>query len=133
MRQDGGAGAGAGPSVFVPTAGQVATKGVSAPWLARTEEAAPPVPVSSGRPPGRRLRLGPRRAVGAFRYRNAISLSAIGLTLVYVAIAFVVHFLILGFVPALVAVRALRRREPLARLAILVAVIPFVLFFVRLH
>ena len=91
------------------------------------------MPVSSGRPPGRRLRLGPRRAVGAFRYRNAISLSAIGLTLVYVAIAFVVHFLILGFVPALVAVRALRRREPLAPLAILVAVIPFALFFVRLH
>jgi hypothetical protein len=58
-----------------------------------------------------------------FRQRNTLSLTAIGVVALYVLLALTTRFVLLGIFPVLMSIRATRRREPLAPLAIAAAVI----------
>lgn len=102
---------------------------VTAPWLreAPTSGQAAPAPVVSS-PAAQRI--GFVRQFHAFRYRNAASVSAIVFALGYTAVEYFAHLLLLGFVPLVIAVGALRRRERLAPLAVFVAFLPLTLLFV---
>ena len=55
--------------------------------------------------------------------RNSLSLVAVGVVTVYVLLALVTHFVLLGIFPVLLAFRAVRAKEQLAPLAIVAAVI----------
>jgi hypothetical protein len=125
-----------GPAPGAPLAAQPdrSSAPISAPWAVEQvrENGFQPPWVGSGAP-AHRARLGARRSLSAFHYRNRASVTAIGMALVYMAIVFVVHIAILGIFPVIAAVGAMRRREPLAPLAIVISVIPLVLVFVRVR
>jgi hypothetical protein len=65
----------------------------------------------------------------SFAQRNSLSLSALGVVAVYIALAVVTHFVLIGVVPVLLAVRAVQRRETLAPLAIVAAAAAVVVAF----
>ncbi len=66
----------------------------------------------------------------ANQYRNAMSVRAMSMAAIYLLIGLVTHFLFLGIFPILLSVGALRRREPLAPVALVVSVLPLVLLLV---
>lgn len=107
---------------------------VSAPWV-RADPAGAPTSDEPWRPSwaGQPSKIGLGRQIRAIHYRNAASFSAILFALVYAAIGFFLHFYLLGFVPILAAVGALRRHEKLAPLALAVALVPLVLLVVHRH
>lgn len=81
-----------------------------------------------GRPTG-------RSRLDRLRYENHASLVAIGFSAAYVALALVVHFVLIGIVPVIWAVRAVQRRERLAPLAAVAAAcaVGGFLLVLRLH
>ncbi len=87
-----------------------------------------PAPYSAGsyqqQPPwaGRR---GARRGFGAGG-ANQASFTAIGVAVLYVLLAVTTHFVLIGIVPLLASIRAVRLREPLAPLAVVAAVVALV-------
>jgi hypothetical protein len=118
----GASGPGAEPPPPPSSSGQV-----NAPWLrqAPTSGQAGPSPVvSSPAAP----RIGFARQLHAFRYRNTASVSTIAFALGYSAIEYFVHLLLLGFVPIFMAAGAVRRRERLAPVAVVAALVPLALF-----
>ena len=109
---------------------------VSAPWVTEARQDAPGEARPAGKPSAgasgaRPVKLGVRRTASAFRYRNSTSLTAIVLAVVYVGLALVTHIVLIGILPVLAASGALRRREPLAPVAMAVAIIPLVLLVLR--
>ena len=68
----------------------------------------------------------------SFGRRNQGSLTAIGVAALYVLVAVSTHVVFFGIVPAAAAVRAFKRREPLAPVAAVAAVIAIVVAFTAL-
>jgi hypothetical protein len=66
-------------------------------------------------------------ANATFARRNQASLTAVAVGLLYVLVDVTAHFFLIGLVPILLAVRAVRQREQLAPLAVVVAVVVIVL------
>ena len=67
----------------------------------------------------------------ALRYNNRFSFTAVVTAAIYLAIAVTIHFVLIGILPVMSAVRAYQRREklaPLAAVAAALAVASFVLF-----
>jgi hypothetical protein len=64
-------------------------------------------------------RYGRGRPIG----RNHFSFIALGVSAVYLAIGLATGFVLLGIVPVLMSVRAVRRKEPLSPLAVAAAVV----------
>jgi hypothetical protein len=62
----------------------------------------------------------------SFARRNQGSLTAIGVAALYVMVAVTVHFVFIGIVPAMAAVRAFRRKESLAPVAAVAAAVAIV-------
>lgn len=64
-----------------------------------------------------------RRAWGGSRVAgpNQASFTAIGVAALYILLAVVTHFVFIGIVPVFAAIRAVRRRERLAPLAVVAA------------
>lgn len=60
---------------------------------------------------------------GSFAQRNQASLTATAVAAVYIAIAIAWHFVLLGILPAMMCMRAFRRREPLAPVALVAAIV----------
>jgi hypothetical protein len=56
-------------------------------------------------------------------HRNQVSAIAVIFCVVYLGLAFSTHFVILGIAPLLMTIRAFRRREPLAALALVLTII----------
>jgi hypothetical protein len=89
-------------------------------WTGHVRPAAGPgIPAGPGRS---RPFVGPPAAGATFFHRNSLSFTALGVAAVYVALAAITHFALIGIVPLLMAIRALRRRETLAPLALLAAI-----------
>jgi hypothetical protein len=73
---------------------------------------------------GRRRRMVSASMMGgSFWSRNQASLTATGAAAVYVAIAIGAHFVLLGILPVLMCVRAFQRKETLAPLALVAAIV----------
>jgi hypothetical protein len=62
-------------------------------------------------------------AGSTFARRNQASLTATAATVVYVVLALSTHIVALGILPAIMCMRAFQRKEPLAPLALLAAVV----------
>jgi hypothetical protein len=75
---------------------------------------------------------GPASGRVSFSQRNRLSLIALGLVAVYVALAASTHFVFLGIAPALLGARAIGRREPLSPVAIVAAGVAVVVAFIAL-
>jgi hypothetical protein len=60
---------------------------------------------------------------GSFAQRNQASLTATAVAAVYIVIAVVTHFVLLGILPAVMCMRAFQRRETLAPLALVAAIV----------
>ena len=60
------------------------------------------------------------------RGRNSFSITALVVSAIYIGLAVTTHFVLLGIVPLFSAVRALRRREPLAPVALVAAILVIV-------
>jgi hypothetical protein len=110
---------------------------IAAPWvtgrdpnLVRGEAQAP---YGQGPHPPGPVKLGVRRSLWAFHYRNSTSFTAMALALVYIGVALVTHIIFIGIIPIIVASGAFRRRERLAPVAMAVAVVPLVLLLLRFH
>jgi len=58
---------------------------------------------------------------------NQASFTAIGVAALYVVIAVAMHFVLIGILPLMASIRAVRRREPLAPLAVMAAVVALVI------
>jgi hypothetical protein len=73
---------------------------------------------------GRRRRMVSANVMGgSFWRRNQASLTATGVAAVYVGIAIGAHFVLLGILPVLMCVRAFQRKETLAPLALVAAIV----------
>jgi Protein of unknown function (DUF2510) len=70
---------------------------------------------------GRRTHRGSR-----LRGANQASFTAIGVAALYVLVAVTTHFVLIGIVPLIASIRAVRRRERLAPLAIVAAAVALV-------
>ena len=92
-------------------------------WGGNTPTYGGPVPTSYG---GRGPSFGGSPAAGSMWQRNQGSLTAIGVAAVYVLIAVTTHFVLFGIVPAMAAFRAVKRKEPLAALAVVAAAIAII-------
>jgi hypothetical protein len=68
-------------------------------------------------PGGRSMRGSP------FGQRNQASLTAMAFSVVYVLIAVTSHFVLLGIAPAFMTYRAFQRKEPLAPVALIAAIV----------
>jgi len=55
-----------------------------------------------------------QQAPVGFAKKNSLSLIVFGIALLYVVLAATVHVVVLGFLPLLLAVNAVKRKEPLA-------------------
>jgi hypothetical protein len=62
-------------------------------------------------------------ARATFARRNQLSLTATALAVLYVFIAISTHFVLFGIAPALMCVRAFQRKEKLAPLALVAAIV----------
>jgi hypothetical protein len=91
---------------------------------------APPLPGGSGLPSVPTFSQTPVQQT--FAQANSMSLSAVGVAAVYVLLALVTHFVLLGIVPLLLAVRALRAKERLAPVAIAAAAVVVVVSVIAL-
>jgi uncharacterized protein DUF2510 len=94
----------------------------------------PATPYGSAVPSGATGRRGYGVGAGVgFRQRNTLSLTAIGVVALYVLLALTTRFVLLGIFPVLMSIRATRRREPLAPVAIAAAVIAVVVAVLALR
>jgi len=59
----------------------------------------------------------------SFAHRNSLSLIAIGVVALYILLAVSTHVVLLGIFPVLMSVRATRRREALAPVAVVAALV----------
>lgn len=64
-----------------------------------------------------------QRGLAAFRYNNSASLTALAFSAGYILLTVLVHFVLLGFLPLVMAVGAMRRHEKLAPVALTVAIL----------
>ena len=72
------------------------------------------------------------RANGTFAQRNRHSLTAIGVVALYVLLAMTTHFVLIGIVPVMLSIRAIKAKETLAPAAVAAAVIAVVVAFAAL-
>ena len=79
-------------------------------------------PAGYGQPVGAPL-LAARRSKG----NNHYSLITFGVCLLYLALAYVTHFVLIGFIPLAMSMRAKRSGEPLAPVAVVAAIVVIVL------
>jgi Protein of unknown function (DUF2510) len=83
--------------------------------------AAPAAPASYG---GTGYSMGMQRPANlSFTQRNSLSLIAIGVVALYILLAVSTHVVLLGIFPILMSVRATKRREALAPVAVIAALI----------
>ena len=68
-----------------------------------------------------------------FAKRNRHSLTAIGVVTLYVLLAMTTHFVLIGIVPVMLSIRALKAKEALAPAAVLAAVVAVVVAFAALQ
>jgi Protein of unknown function (DUF2510) len=59
----------------------------------------------------------------SFATRNSLSLIAIGVVVIYILLAVTTHVILLGIFPVLMSVRATKRREALAPVAVIAALV----------
>jgi hypothetical protein len=78
---------------------------------------------------GYRRNLGMSRPGQSFFRRNQLSITTFGVVALYIGIAITTRFVLIGIVPVLMSFRALRRREPLAVLAVVAGILAVVVFF----
>ena len=67
-----------------------------------------------------------------FAKRNRHSLTAIGVVALYVLLAVTTHFVLIGIVPVMLSIRAVKAKETLAPAAVAAAVIAVVVAFAAL-
>jgi hypothetical protein len=67
-----------------------------------------------------------------FAKRNRHSLTAIGVVALYVLLAMTTHFVLIGIVPVMLSIRAIKAKETLAPVAVAAAVIAVVVAFAAL-
>jgi hypothetical protein len=65
--------------------------------------------------------------------RNKHSLTAIGVVVLYVLLAVTTHFVLIGIVPIVLSVRAIKAKETLAPAAVAAAVVAVLVAFAALH
>jgi hypothetical protein len=68
-----------------------------------------------------------------FAKRNTVSLTAIGIVVLYILLAVTTHFVLIGILPVLMSVRAIKAKETLAPAAVAAAVIAVVVAFAALQ
>ena len=68
----------------------------------------------------------------SFAQRNRHSLTAIGVVALYVLLAMTTHFVLIGIVPVMLSIRAIKAKETLAPAAVAAAVIAVVVAFTAL-
>jgi hypothetical protein len=68
-----------------------------------------------------------------FAKRNRHSLTAIAVVAAYVLLAVTTHFVLIGIVPIMLSVRAIKAKETLAPAAVIAAVIAVVVALAALH
>jgi hypothetical protein len=68
-----------------------------------------------------------------FAKRNRHSLTAIGVVALYVLLAVTTHFVLIGIVPVMLSIRAIKAKETLAPAAVVAAVIAVVVAFAALQ
>jgi hypothetical protein len=61
----------------------------------------------------------------SFAKRNSHSLTAIGVVVLYVLLAVTTHFVLIGIVPVLLSVRAIKAKEVLAPAAVVAVLVAF--------
>ena len=66
----------------------------------------------------------------SFGRSNQASLTAVGVSVLYVIVAFTAHIVFLGILPAMMTFRAFQRKEALAPLAVVATVIAVALAFI---
>lgn len=64
---------------------------------------------------------------------NQASFTAIGVAALYILLAVTTHFVLIGIVPAMASIQAVRRRERLAPLAVLAAAVAIVVSITAFH
>jgi hypothetical protein len=109
----------------------------SAPSVATTAAAAWPgssttITPNYGTPPS----YGGGQYAGAnlsFAKRNSLSLTAIGVVVLYVLLAMTTHFVLIGILPVLMSVRAIKAKETLAPAAVAAAIIAVLVAFAALR
>jgi uncharacterized protein DUF2510 len=69
----------------------------------------------------------------SFARRNQQSLTAIGIVVLYVLLAMTTHFVLIGILPVLMSIRAIRAKETLAPAAVAAAVIAVLVAFAALR
>lgn len=69
----------------------------------------------------------------SFAQRNRHSLTAIGVVALYVLLAVTTHFVLIGIVPIMLSIRAIKAKETLAPAAVAAAVVAVVVAFAALH
>jgi hypothetical protein len=72
-------------------------------------------------------------ARASFAQRNRHSLTAIGVVALYVLLAVTTHFVLIGIVPVMLSIRAIKAKETLAPAAVAAAVVAVVVAFAALH
>ena len=69
----------------------------------------------------------------SFAKRNTLSLTAIGVVVLYVLLAMTTHFVLIGILPVLMSVRAIKAKETLAPAAVAAAVVAVLVAFAALQ
>jgi hypothetical protein len=69
----------------------------------------------------------------SFAKRNSLSLTAIGVVVLYVLLAVTTHFVLIGILPVLMSVRAIKAKETLAPAAVAAAIIAVLVAFAALR
>ncbi len=69
----------------------------------------------------------------SFAHRNSISLTAIGVVVLYVLLAMTTHFVLIGILPILMSVRAIKAKETLAPAAVGAAIVAVLVAFAALQ
>jgi hypothetical protein len=68
-----------------------------------------------------------------FAKRNSLSLTAIGVVALYVLLAMTTHFVLIGILPVLMSVRAIKAKETLAPAAVAAAIVAVLVAFAALQ
>jgi len=68
-----------------------------------------------------------------FAKRNSLSLTAIGVVVLYVLLAVTTHFVLIGILPVLMSVRAIKAKETLAPAAVGAAIVAVLVAFAALQ
>jgi hypothetical protein len=59
----------------------------------------------------------------SFAKQNSLSFTVMGVVALYILLAMSTHIVVLGILPVVLSVRAVRRREPLAPVAVIAAIV----------